>query len=235
MPNSDRFKLLRSGTVRVVRHGMGRGVRYGASEPLAVVPNIEECGHQPFLEADLEALAKRLLQNPRRTRGTRDIYGLEGLLTALLVLPLGLRLGTWLPLVWGEGGWKVPVALQGAEHSRTFVDLTVGFMRAIDAGFSAAPPRFASVVEALAPRYGVKATHAQKAWAHGFGLAVAEARYLEVPFDPATQRSLLTIAMFLTPATNPSVPGRKSRVTLEEAVLGLAKRRTSRGPLGLLN
>jgi hypothetical protein len=225
----EQIKLLRTGSVRSGAGGAGRSARYKESES-ALVPDLEELGHGPFTEDDLKALAQRL-QDPRWTRGTRNIYGLEGLLTALLVLPLGLRLGAWLPLIWNEGGWKVPAALQGVENSREFLDLTIGFMRFLDRGFCATPARYVSVVDTLASRYGVKPPHAQKAWAQGFGLAVSEVRYLDIPLDPAAQNSLLSIAMLAHPSSGPAVGRQTSRETLHQAVLSLVRHRTSRGAL----
>jgi hypothetical protein len=229
-PEGDQPRLLRTGAVRAVSGG--RSGRHTASDA-ALVPDIHECGLGPFTGEDLQALAQRL-QDPRWTRGTRNIYGLEGLLTALLVLPLGLRLGAWLPLIWNEGGWKVPVALRGGENSREFLDLTIGFMRQLDAGFCASPPRFTSVVDTLAGRYGVKPAHAQRAWSQGFGLAVSEVRYLDIPLEPAAQNSLMAIARLLQPSSGPAMPGQRPRETLAQAVLSLVRVRTSRGPLGPL-
>ena len=231
-PEGDQPRLLRTGAPRMSSGRRGRSARHAESEAV-VVPDIEECGLGPFTGDDLQALAQRL-QDPRWTRGTRNIYGLEGLLTALLVLPLGLRLGAWLPLIWNEGGWKVPVALRGAENSREFLDLTIGFMRHLDAGFRASPPRFMSVVDTLAGGYGVKPAHAQKAWSQGFALAVSEVRHLDIPLEPAAQNSLLAIAMLQHPSSGPVAPAQKPRETLEKAVLTLVRLRTSRGPLGPL-
>jgi hypothetical protein len=231
-PESEPSRLLRTGALRNRTARPARSARQ-AESAAALVPDIDGCGLGPFTGEDLQALAQRL-QDPRWTRGTRNIYGLEGLLTALLVLPLGLRLGAWLPLIWNEGGWKVPVALRGAENSREFLDLTIGFLRHLDAGFSESPPRFTSVVDTLAGRYGVKPAHALRAWSQGFGLAVSEVRYLDIPLDPAAQNSLLAIAMLLHPSAGPVTPGQKSRETLKQAVLSLVRSRTSRGPLGPL-
>ncbi len=233
MPGSEKYKLIRTGNVRTgTGRSMGRSARYQANAPV-VMPDIGEYGNTPFLLTDLQALAGRL-QEPGWTRGTRNIYGLEGLLTALLVLPLGLRPGTWLPLIWNDGDWKDPVALAGPDGARGFLDLTIGFMRALDAGFCENPPRFVSVVDTLAARYGVKAVHAQKAWAHGFGLAVSEGLNLDTSFDPTTQRSLVAIAMLLNPSSGRVASGQRSRITLQQAVLTLAQSRLSRGPLGPL-
>ena len=230
MPGSEKYKLIRTGNVRTgTGRSMGRSARYQANDPVAM-PDIGNYGHTPFLQADLRVLAERW-QDPRWTRGARNIYGIEGLLTALLVLPLGLRPGTWLPLIWNDGDWKDPVALAGSDGVRGFFDLTIGFMRALDAGFCEKPPRFISVVDTLAAHYGVKTVHAQKAWAQGFGLAVSEGRNLDISFDPATQRSLVAIAMLINPSSGRMVPGQTPRVTLQQAVLTLAQSRLSRGPL----
>lgn len=231
-PGSNQFRLIRTGSVRKSAARGGRSGRYAESEAV-VVPNIEDCGLGPFTEAKLQALAERL-QDPRWTRGTRNIYGLEGLLTALLVLPLGLRLGAWLPLVWNDGGWKIPTALQADTNSNEFLDLTIGFMRHLDRGFCATPPRFRSVIESLAPRYGVTTAHAQKDWAQGFALAVSEVRYLDIPVDPPARESLHLITRLLHSSSGPVASAPRRREPLKQAVLTLAKARTSRGPLGPL-
>lgn len=234
MPDRTKYKLLRTGNIRAATsRGMGRSARYEPNE-LVTVPDITAYGNAPFLPEDLRALSERL-EDRRWTRGTRNIYGLEGLLTALLVLPLGLRLGTWLPLIWNEGGWKDLGALDGLEGSRGFLDLTIGFMRTLDRGFSAKPPRFVSVIDTLAARHGVLPADAPKAWAQGFSLAAGEGRNLDIAFDPAARNCLLTIAALAHSSSGSVDPAEKSGSMLRHAVLTLARVRVSRGPLGALN
>jgi yecA family protein len=237
MPTSDQYKLLRHGGVRTgaarAARGMSRSGRYAASADV-LAPNLEQYGHRAFTDQDLQALAERL-QDPKWPRETLNIYGLEGLLTALLVLPIGLRPGAWLPLIWKETGWKVPVALQGADQYHEFVEAVIGFMRTIDAGLLETPPRFASALDTLAKRYRPKTLNAHQDWARGFGLAVSQSNYLKILPDSITHRTLYVIAAHASP---PSAAlqhrDRTSPQTLQQAVLALADARTTRGALGTL-
>lgn len=237
MPDSNQYKLLRSGSIRgsggYGTRGMSRSGRYGPSTDI-LAPNIEEFGHQPFSQKHLLALAQRL-QDTQWPRGSLNIYGLEGLLTAMLVLPLGLRSGSWLPLVWNESGWKIPVALQDREAFLQFVESIAGYMRMIDRQLLAAPPHFESVIETLPARWRPKSAHAQQDWARGFGLAVSESNYSRIFPDSVTHRALYAIASHAKPtAVVIHQSGHASPPSLQKAVLTLAESRMSRGPLGPL-
>lgn len=233
MPISDQYKLFHSATVRAGGgRGIGRSARYGASVDV-LTPNLEEFGHRPFSEQDLQSLAQRLL-DPKWPRGAPNIYGLEGLLTALLVLPVGLRPGAWLPLVWNESGWKIPAALQGAEQFHEFIESILGFMRTIDKGLLETPPRFASTLDILAVSHRPKTSHARQDWAQGFGLALSQSDNLKIRPDSITHRALFAIAIHANPSLARIYHGHKSTPTLHQSVLTLAEVRTSRGPLGPL-
>jgi yecA family protein len=240
MPTSSQYKLLRHGNVRTgarASHGMSRSGRY-SNDAHALVPNIEEFGHQPFGEHELQALARQL-QDPALPRDTLNIYGLEGLLTALLVLPIGLRPGAWLPLIWNETGWKIPVALQGPDLFGHFIEATIGFMRMIDAGLMATPPHFASTLDTLGKSYRPKASDPQQAdpkhaWARGFGLTMTQNNWLRVEPDAATRRNLYTIGTHASQASADSRARSNASQTLQQAVLALTAIRSSRGPLGSL-
>src|SRR5712671_5615661 len=232
MLNSNQIKLLRDGGVRVRAHSGARGGRSAhlLATPDKLVPNFEAIGHDPFTEEHIQALAQRL-QAPDWPRSTLNIYGLEGLLTALLVLPLGIRPTVWLPLVWNESGWKIPVALQGEDQLQPFIELLGGFMRAIDADLLATPSRSTSVLERLATRHRPNTLHRQRDWAQGFGLAISQSNYLTVPVDEMSRRALYAIAIHAKPLLASVQILRLPPGSFREAILVLAKLRTSRGPL----
>ncbi len=78
---------------------------------------------------------------------------LEGYLIALLVWPIGLMPGAWLPPIWGEqGGWRVPEKIRAPDAFAKFTSLVIGFLQELDRGLRANPPRFAPTIgaEALA-------------------------------------------------------------------------------------
>jgi len=236
MPDNDHYKLLRTGSVRV---GAARSLRGGRSgryreSTHMLVPDIEAFGHQPFSTEHLRALAQRM-QDCGSPRGALNIYGLEGLLTALLVLPLGLRPTVWLPLVWNESGWKIPVALQLPDRFCESLESMIGFMRMIDNGLRAAMPRFESTLDTLPADYRPKTLHALQDWAMGFGLAIKASSHLTVVPDSAVHRALYVIATHAKPATISTHERRHGlSPALRQAVLTLANARTSRGPLGAL-
>jgi len=234
MPTSDQYKLLRNGGVRTsTARAMSRSGRYNAS-PDVLAPKLDEFGHRRFGEPDLQALAQRL-QDSKWPRDTLSIYGLEGLLTALLVLPIGLQPGAWLPLIWNQSGWKIPAVLQGEDRFNEFIELVIGFMRAIDSGFLETPPRFASALDTLDERYRPKTPHAHQDWARGFGLAVNQSNFLKILPDSIAHRTLYIIATHAHP-TPASIQHRNQTPpqTLQQAVLALANARIARGPLGPL-
>jgi yecA family protein len=234
MPTSDQFKLLRSGGVRVGAQPGTYSSRSGRLLPAPdkLVPNFEALGQQPFHEEHLHRLTQRL-QAPNWPKGTLNIYGLEGLLTALLVLPLSIRPTVWLPLVWNESGWKIPVALQSTDEFQDFMELLGGFMRTIDTDLCATPPRPAFALDNLAAKHRPRTLHPQRDWAQGFGLAISQSNYLTVPVDDVSQRALYAIAIHAKPLlarTHP--PSTSSPRAFREAIITLARLRTSRGPLG---
>jgi yecA family protein len=236
MPNSTQYKLLRTGSVRggtLQGPRGGRSGRYGANTDI-LAPSIDEFGHQPFSQKHLLALSQRL-QDPKWSRGSLNIFGLEGLLTALLVLPLGLRSGAWLPLVWNGSGWRIPLALQDGEQFSQFLESIAGYLRMIDRQLLAAPPHFESIVDTLPPRYRPKTAHALQDWARGFGLALSESNFSRVLPDSVTHRALYAIAMHAKPpAMSVHERSHASPSTWQQAVFTLAAARTSRGPLGAL-
>jgi len=215
------------------RPGAGRTARYGASAEVPT-PNLQECGQKPFTGQDLQNLIAQL-RAPTWPRAAPNIFGLEGLLTALLVLPLGLRPGAWLPLVWNETGWRVPPMLQDERRFQGFIDLVVGFMRSIDSGLLDTPARFATLLEhpGLAPDVAQQPV-ALADWVGGFGLVLKQVETSKVRFDPVTQRLLFAIAMHANPAAARICRGHKPPPLLQDAIVTLAAIRTSRGPLGAL-
>ncbi|HEY5754229.1 MAG TPA: UPF0149 family protein, partial [Steroidobacter sp.] len=74
--------------------------------PALVPPTLNKFGQQPFTPRERESLAQ-WLHEPVWPRGTLNIYALEGYLTALLVWPVAVQPGAWLPAIWNETGWRV--------------------------------------------------------------------------------------------------------------------------------
>ncbi len=208
---------------------MGRSARYGKTDDL-LAPQIEAIGHRSFTAHELDALA-RWLQQPGWPRGAMNIFALQGYLVALLVMPLGLRTGIWIPTIWNESGWKIPLALQAREKYDEFLELLIGFMRYINVGFQESPPRF-ELVQAPSDicRNRAAALRTQD-WVHGFGQALAHCAHVNAFFDPTVRAALHAIATHATESDHANKTSSKTKISIQHAVLILAQARTSHGPL----
>ncbi len=228
MPDRNTYKLLRSGTVRssYVR-GTGRSSRYRQSgENLA--PNIEAFGHRAFRQRELRALAK-WLHSDGWPRGSLNIVGLEGLLTALLLFDTGLRPGSWLPLIWNESGWKLPTLLRDEAQFTEFTELVCGFRRKLDDQFKQLPPCFESVIEKNLPTSLQNGEPVTKAWATGFSRIINASQHINTPANPLVRRALYVIAS-LAQSSHAILPSSgRSLHGLTQAVVALIPEHMSRG------
>ena len=123
---------------------VSRASRYNET-PALLPPAIATFGHQLFSLAEKNTLARRL-QAPAWPRDSLNIYALEGYLCALLVLPIQLQPGAWLPPIWNLGGWKIPPPINNQESFAEFMELVFGFLRTLDQALSDTPPRFESIL-----------------------------------------------------------------------------------------
>jgi hypothetical protein len=87
--------------------------------PALMPPKVAELGHQSFTRHELELLA-------------------------LLVWPVELHPGVWLPAIWSEASWRVRPPIDTVERYGAFVELIVGFLRSIDRGLMQTPATFES-------------------------------------------------------------------------------------------
>jgi len=232
MSTSSHYQFLSDGIWSQGERAGKRRTKASAGADL-LTPDIPQLGQAPFTADDEQALAQRLLDK-RWPRGSLNICGLEGLLTALLVLPLGLRPATWLPLIWNEPGWRVPPVLGSVEAFNHFIEAIVGFMRSIDQALRDEPPRLASTLVAAAGLAAADVAQARRDWARGFCLAVSESENFKARPDGPIYDALFAIAVQSYPASEQARLGRRSALTMEGAVLGFAKTRATRGPLGAL-
>ena len=94
-------------------------------------PNLRTLGALSFTQKEHAALQEWLGEGGWPP-GTMDIHALEGYLVALLVWPVELPSGAWLPPIWGERGWKVPAKLAGPLKLDKFVAMVSAFLQALD-------------------------------------------------------------------------------------------------------
>jgi yecA family protein len=161
-----------------------------------------------------------------------DMAMLEGYLAALLVWPLSLSSGAWLPPIWGEkAGWKVPAKIAAPEAFHKFIGLVVGLLRELDRGLDV--PQFVPTLSTDEPvRRGPRSPGIS--WAQGFLCALQQSAQGLQGRSPAARSAVEGIAAYASLAV-PSRGAQSVVVTnLTAAVLALAAERSSRGPLGAL-
>lgn len=200
--------------------------------PALVPPTLNTFGQQPFTSLERESLAE-WLHEPVWPRGTLNIHGLDGYLTALLVWPVAVQPGAWLPPIWNETGWRVRPPIDSTYKYEMFLELIVGFLRTIDRGLLQTPPLFE-------PSLGLKFSHdpsdfetRARHWAQGFGRALSLGVQSRTAPALSARGAVHTIAAYAADSF-PTLGTQHVQIDLSEAVLGLASTRGSRGPLGAL-
>jgi yecA family protein len=211
--------------------GMRRAVGRRETEAATVLPpNLRTLGALSFTQNERAAL-QEWLGEAGWPPGALNIHTLEGYLVALLVWPVELPPGAWLPPIWGERGWKVPAKLAGPFLLEKFVALISAFLQELDNGLYTNPVPYAPVIAApAAKRRGERPEGCS--WAIGFLSALelhAHAQGLKYRSE-AVKASAMAIARC---ASMP--PCADTSADLARAVYALAAERTSRGPLDPLD
>jgi yecA family protein len=206
--------------------------RYRSARPDAgdrMPPNLLTFGAAPFGDPQRIRLTA-LLREARWPRGHMEMAELEGYLVALIVWPVGIASGAWLPPIWAGRGWKVPIVIAAQSQYDEFVALIAGFMQALDRQISSQPPQFESfVLRGLRDRKHAATLHA---WGRGFMTALTLGSQGLKGRSPSACAAVHTIAR----STSASAPFRSHSVDdVLDAVLSLAAQRSSRGPLGPLD
>jgi yecA family protein len=201
--------------------------RLHLSKPVLLPPKLSELGPQPFTAIERESLA-RLMREPAWPRGTLNIYGLEGYLTALLVWPVALQAGAWLPPIWNEQSWRVRPPIDTEDRYGEFLELVVGFLRTIDQGLLQSPRVFDHCLHVEADADLSARAHS---WVEGFGRGLRQSAQARVSPDERTREAIGHIASLAEASRDTA---QRAHIVLTEAVLALASTRASRGPLGAL-
>lgn len=161
-------------------------------------------------------------------REAMNFETLEGYLVALLVWPVDLPSGAWLPLVWGERGWKRPAKLSAPKDLDRFVTLIGGFLQHLDSRLTAETGRFVPVLGPTETRQEWR-PKAPCRWALGFMSALQRHAYGLKYRSTAARHAAESIAHWAFWASEP-----KTATEVSHAVHALVSERSSRGPLGPL-
>ena len=140
--------------------------RYGQSAPQLLPPDLKALGSIAFTAQDFTALDAWLAEDGWPAEHM-DVAMLEGYLVALLVWPIQLSPGAWLPAIWGIRGWKVAAKISTPESYDRFLALIIGLMQELERRLTVTPRALTFVLSSecalVSPRY-----FAGAAWSTGF-------------------------------------------------------------------
>jgi yecA family protein len=140
--------------------------RYGQTLPQLLPPDLLSLGSIAFTPLDFKALDAWLAEEGWPAE-RMDAAMLEGYLVALLVWPIQLSPGAWLPAIWGIRGWKVAAKIATRESYDRFLALVIGLLQELERRLIAAPRALTFVLNddcaLLSTRY-----FAGAAWSTGF-------------------------------------------------------------------
>jgi yecA family protein len=221
---------LRHLTMKPTAH---RTSRHRHAAPVVLMPpDLQMMGSLPFAASDFTALDTWLAEEGWPP-GRMDIATLEGYLVALLVWPIALSAGAWLPLIWGIRGWKVAAKIATPATYDRFVLLLVGFLQDLERRLTTCPRRRTFVLEhdslTLSARY-----FAGSAWATGFMTALHENSTGLGSRSVASRSAVERIARYASLRSTQSSALVTVAADLSAQVAILMEERPSRGALGPL-
>jgi yecA family protein len=214
-----------------MRPGARRAVvkRQADAEPV-LPPNLRALGVLPFTRTEYAALHEWLGEGGWPP-GVLDIHALEGYLVALLVWPVELPTGAWLPPIWGESGWKVPAKLSAPLLLDKFVTLVSAFLQSLDERLYSMPePYVPEIAAPVRKRIGERPDSCS--WAAGFLTALQQHTHAQ-GFKYRSETVKAAATAIARCASVP--PSSATSAELARAVYALAAERTSRGPLEALD
>jgi yecA family protein len=207
--------------------------RHGRAAPaLLLPPNLHAMGPLPFTGENFAELDAWLAEEGWPLE-RMDAAMLEGYLVALLVWPIELSAGAWLPPIWGIRGWKVAAKIATTEAYNRFLRLVIGFLQDLERRLTSSPTQRPFVLEHHAPILSAR-YFAGAAWATGFMIALHENSAGLGSRSVNARSAVEAIARFaslrsLKPRTMAS-----AAADLNAAVCMLMDERPSRGALGPL-
>ena len=205
--------------------------RYRSARPETagfMPPDLASMGAVPF-GAPQRARLSSWLREAAWPREHMEFAELEGYLVALVVWPVDIPAGAWLPAIWGGRGWKVPSTLAERTRYEEFVALIVGFMQNLDHELGRQPALFESSV--LRAALGRESAKALQGWGRGFITALTlGSQGLKWRGDSARA----AVRAIASSASSPASCHESAVEKVMSAVLSLTQQRASRGPLGPL-
>jgi yecA family protein len=207
--------------------------RYVRAAPAELMPpNLQTMGSLPFTDESFAELDAWLAEDGWPSE-RMDAAMLEGYLVALLVWPVELSAGAWLPPIWGIRGWKVAAKIATTEGYDRFLLLVIGFLQDLERRLTATPRLRPFVLEHDTPILSAR-YFAGSAWATGFMIALHENSAGLGSRSASARSAVESIARFASLRSTKSSAMASVSADLNAAVSMLMAERPSRGALGPL-
>jgi yecA family protein len=207
------------GTEENMRLKVRASARDGRARAVLLPPNFRTMGPVPFTATEFASLDAWLAEDGWPDE-RMDVATLEGYLVALLVWPIELPAGAWLPSIWGVRGWKVAAKIDTTEMYDRFIALITGLIQELERRLAISPRRRTFVLAHDAKTIS-SPYFAGSAWSTGFMTALYQnAAGLQ-------SRSISSRSAVESIASYASLRSQQPNAILVEE-------RASRGPLGPL-
>jgi yecA family protein len=206
--------------------------RYGRAPAVLLPPNL--CTMEPilFTSTDFGALDAWLSEEGWPDE-RMDVATLEGYLVALLVWPIELAPGAWLPSIWGVRGWKVAAKIDTAEMYGRFIALVIGLLQELERRLTISPRRRTFVLADDAKNIS-SPYFAGSAWSTGFMIALYQNSAGLKARSIASRSAVESIASYASLRSQQPSAMPAAASALSAAIAILVDERASRGPLGPL-
>lgn len=208
------------------------GLRALPESPACPPRDVASLRFQPFTTDDRDALSA-WLETEGWPRKRMTLPRLEGHLMALLIWPVDVAPGVWLPPIWGGSGWKVPTKIASPPEYQKFIALIVGFLQHLDRELDTTPGTFVPSIFYRKPPYHERIAPVT-AWAQGFLQALLLGAQGLRGRSEAARMAISRIAQHASCPMDAGGPTAFLASDLSAAVQVLVEERTSRGPLGRL-
>lgn len=182
-----------------------------------VPPDIQKFGSVDFLASDRSMLSAWLSEEDW-PRDTMNVVAIEGYLVAMIIWPIHVSPGAWLPAIWGIRGWKVAAKIEAPACYDRFLRLILGYRQHLTHILHTAPLSFVPALhESVA---GSASANAAMRWSRGFVAALQQGSQ---GLDDRSSRSLAAVRLIAFHASSVAPFSGKSESALA-AELGSAVR-----------
>ena len=189
--------------------------RFKEPPPSLVPPDIEKFGPVQFLSSDRLRLSE-WLNEPDWPRDTMSVVAIEGYLVAMIVWPINLPPGAWLPAIWGIRGWKVAAKIEAPASYDSFLRLILGYRQQLTQVLNTAPLAFVPTLHDIVAASA--RSNAAMRWSQGFMTALQQGSQ---GLDLRSAQSISAVRLIAGHASSVAPSSGKSE-TAVAAELGMA-------------